>query len=98
LSVRPSSSPLGVLQTVALALRLQNVAAVREPVQRRSREPFAAQDFGPVLEGQVRCHDQAVAFVGRRDDVAEEFGPGLARRDVPEFVEDEEVELGQLLP
>ena len=74
------------------------MAAVREPVQRRSREPFAAQDFGPVLEGQVRCHDQAVAFVGRRDDVAEEFGPGLARRDVPEFVEDEEVELGQLLP
>ncbi len=42
LSVRPSSSSLGVLQTVALALRLQNVAAVREPVQRRSREPFAA--------------------------------------------------------
>ena len=79
MSVRPSSSPLGVLQTVALALRLQNVAAVREPVQRCSREPFAAEDFGPVLEGQVRRHDEAVAFVSRGDDVEEELSSSLAR-------------------
>jgi hypothetical protein len=70
---------------------------VGEPVQRRSGEPFAAQDLGPALERQVRRHDHAVAFVGRRDDIEEELGSGLARGDIPEFVEDEEVELGQLL-
>jgi hypothetical protein len=70
-SVRPPTSPLGVLEPVALALGLQNVAAVREPVQRRACEPFAAENVGPVLEGQVGRDDQAVAFVRGGDDVEE---------------------------
>jgi hypothetical protein len=96
-SVRPPTSPLGVLEPVALALGLQNVAAVSKPVQRRAGEPFAAENLGPVLEGQVRRDDQAIAFVRGGDDVEEQFRPSLARRDVAKFVEDEQVELRELL-
>ena len=68
-----------------------------EPIERGTGEAFAAEDFGPVLEGQVRGHDQAVPFVGRGDDVEQEFGSGLAGGNVAQFVEDDQIELGQLL-
>lgn len=70
---------------------------MREPIERGTGEAFAAEDFGPVLKGQVRGHDQAVPFVGRGDDVEQEFGAGLAGGDVAEFVEDQQVELAQRL-
>ena len=92
------SSTFGVLEAVAFALGLQDVATVGEAVQRRSREPFAAQHLGPVLERQVRGHDQAVALVGRGDHVEQQFRPGLAGRNVAQFVEDQEIQLAKLLP
>ena len=54
--------------------------------------------LGPVLERQVGRHDQAVAFVGRGDHVEQEFRPGLAGRNVAQFVQDQQVQLAQLLP
>ena len=85
------------MEPIALALGLQNVAAVGEPVQRYAGEPFTAENLGPVLEGQVRRDDQAVAFVCGGNDVEEQFRPSLARRDVAEFIEDEKIELRELL-
>lgn len=72
--------PCGIVEPVALAHRLQNMAAVGEPVERRPGEPFASENPGPVLEGKVLRDDQAVAFKVRRDDVEEQFRPHLARR------------------
>ena len=48
---------------VALARRLQNMAAVGEPVERSPGEPLAPENLGPVLEWKVRGDDQAVAFI-----------------------------------
>ncbi len=48
---------------------------MREAVEGGSREPFAAQDFSPALEGQVRAHDQALPLVGRAQDIRKQFGP-----------------------
>ena len=93
----PSLPPAGIPEAEALALRLEDVAAVREAVEGGSREPLAAEDLGPLLEGQVRGHDQALAFIGRAQDVEEQFGPRLPGRHVAEFVEDQEVELLELL-
>ena len=42
---------------------------MRESIEGRSGESFAAEDFGPVLKRQVRCHDEALAFVRRADHV-----------------------------
>ena len=71
---------------------------MREPIQSRPGEAFAAEDFGPVFERQVGRHDQAVPFVGGGDDIEQQLRPGLAGGDVAEFVEDQEVELVQRLP
>jgi len=53
-----------------------------QTVQHRARQALAAEHFRPLLEGQVRRHDHAGAFVGRADHVEEQLGAELARRDV----------------
>ncbi len=53
---------------VVVALRLENIAAVRESVEGYSREPLAAEQFDPLLEGQVGGHDQALPLVSRAED------------------------------
>ena len=63
----------GVSQSVAFALGFQDMAAVREPVERSASEPLAAEYLGPVLEWQVRGHDQALPLVGGADDVKQQL-------------------------
>ena len=62
-----------------------------EPVEKRAGQSFAAEDLGPLFEGEVGGEDKALPFVGAADDVEEEFGAGLGKRHVAELVEDEEV-------
>jgi len=47
-----SCEPRPGSQVVALAAELQNVTSVNQPVQGRSGESFAAENFDPVLERQ----------------------------------------------
>ena len=91
----PGSS-LGVLEPVALALGLDDVAAVSEPVEGRPGEALGAEDFCPGLEGQIARDDQARALIGGRDDVEEQFGADLGGRDVSEFVKHEQVQSREL--
>jgi hypothetical protein len=67
-----------------------------EPVQGGSGQPLAAEDLGPVFEGQIGGHDQTLPFVGAADQVEEQLGPGLARRHVTELVERQRVLLRKL--
>ena len=48
-----------------------------EPVQGGPGQPLAAQDLRPVLERQVRGDDQTGPFVGRADDVEQQFRADL---------------------
>ena len=41
------------LEAVALAVHLQDVDVVGEPVQQRAGETLRAEDLGPLVEGQV---------------------------------------------
>lgn len=67
-----------------------------QPIQRCPGEPLAAQHLRPVLEGQIGGHDQAGPLVGRADHIEQQLRPQLARRDVAQLVEDQQVQLGQL--
>ena len=69
---------------------------MRQAIQRGSGEPFAAEDFGPIFKGQIGGHNQAQPFVGHGDHVEQQFGTGFGRRDVAEFIEDHEIESGEL--
>jgi len=42
---------------------------VGEAIEGSSGEAFAAEDFGPVLEREVRGDDEAVPLIGSRDDI-----------------------------
>ena len=42
---------LALLEAVALAVHLQDVHVVGEPVQQRAGQPLRAQHFGPLLKG-----------------------------------------------
>ena len=81
----------GVVEAVALAVGLQDMDAVGQSVEQGPGHPFVAQDFGPLLEGQVAGEDEALAFVGATDDIEEQFGPGLGERYIAKLVEHEQV-------
>ena len=51
-SLRGSVLP-AALEPVALAVHLQDVDVVGEPVQQRSGEAFRAEDLGPFGEGRL---------------------------------------------
>jgi hypothetical protein len=78
----PAASALGVLQAVTFARGFQDVATVREPIERRPGKPLAAQDLGLVFERQVGGHDQAVTLVSRSDHVEQQLRARLAGRHV----------------
>ena len=57
------------------------MTAVREAIEGGSGEPFAAEHLGPLLEGQVRRHDQTLPLIGRAEHVIKELGPYLPGGD-----------------
>jgi len=71
------------------------VDAVSDAVQECAGQAFVNEDLGPLFEGQVGGHDDALAFVGATNDLEEEFGTGFGEGNVAEFVEYEQVEFFQ---
>ncbi len=63
-----------------------------EPVECGAGEALAAEHFGPVLKRQVGRDDQAQPFIGRADDVEQQFRADLAGRDLAQFVQDQQIE------
>jgi len=68
----------GLPEAEALALGLEDGAAVREPVECGSSEPFSAEHLGLLFEGQVRCHDQTLPLIRCAEDVKKQLGASLA--------------------
>ena len=54
---------LAVFEPVALAIHLQNVDVVREPVEQGPGQPLAAQDFGPFIEWQIAGHQRGAPLI-----------------------------------
>ena len=67
-----------------------------QAIQSGSGQTFAAQDFGPVFERQVRGNNDAVPFVRGADHVEQKFGTNLAGWHVTQFVEHKQVQLRKL--
>jgi len=55
---------------------------VREPVQYRPGEALGSAHLGPLLEGQVRRHDQAHPLVRTTDDLEQQLGSELTEWDI----------------
>jgi len=50
-------------QAIAVAVHLQNVDVVGEPVEQRPGEPLGTEDPGPLVKWQIARHDNGAAFV-----------------------------------
>ena len=92
------SPPPRVLQSVTFASRLHNVTSVSQPVERGPGQAFVVQDLCPLLEPQLRCHDQARSLVGRADHIETQIGSDLACRHVTHLVEDQKMQRRELIP
>jgi hypothetical protein len=45
-----------MLESEAISIHFQDVDMVGEAIEERSGKPFRAKDLGPLVEGQVGCH------------------------------------------
>ena len=72
------------------------MAAVSQPVECRSRETLTSQHLSPVLEGQIRRHDHTQTFVRRADHVEQQLRSQLAGRNVPQFVQNQQIQFREL--
>ena len=84
------------LEAVALAVHLDDVDVVGEPVQQRAGEPFGSKHVGPLVEGQIGGDEDGAAFVALAEDLEEEFRAGGGQGDEAQLVDDEQLVARQL--
>ena len=70
---------------------------VRQPIEHRPGQAFAAAAFRPLLERQIGRDDQALPLVGLADHLEQQFRPGLGEGHVAQFVQDQQILPAQLL-
>jgi hypothetical protein len=84
-----------VLEAEAVVSGFENVAAVGEAIQQRGRHFRVAEHGGPFAEAQVRRDDDAGPLIEFAQQMEEQSTSGSAERQVAEFVEDDEVGIGE---
>ena len=52
-----------MLESEAIPVHFEDVDMVSEAIEERSGKPFRAKDLGPLVEGQVGCHQDRSSFV-----------------------------------
>ena len=83
-------------ETVAVAVHLQDVDVMGEPVQQGSSQAFRAEDLGPLIEGQVGGDQDGAPLVALAEDLEEEFCAGGGEGHEALFIDDQQAEAGQL--
>ena len=68
---------------------------VGETIEEGSGKPFRAKDLGPLVEGQVGCHQDRSSFVSLAEYLEEQLGPGLGQWHEAQFVDDQQLEIDQ---
>ncbi len=68
-----------------------------QAVEERGGHLGVAEDGGPFAEGEVGGDDDRGAFVEAADQVEEQLSARLCEGQVAEFIEDDEVESGQVV-
>ena len=92
---RGGCGPAAVPEAVAVAVHLQDVDVVGEPVQQRSGQPLRVEHVGPFVEGQVGGHQDGSPIAALAEDLEEQFRSGGRPRHVAQFVDDQQAEGGR---
>ena len=70
-----------VAEAVAVAVHLQDVDVVGEPVQQRAGEALRTKQFSPFVEGEVGGDQDGAPLVALAEDLEEQFRPGGGQGD-----------------
>ena len=65
---------------------------MRQAIQHRSGQALTAQHLRPLVERQVRRHNHTRIFVRAAYDIKEQLTPQLARRNITQLVQDQDVQ------
>ena len=85
-----------LLEPVAVAIHLEDVDVVCEPVEQRAGEPLGAEDRRPVLEGKIGRHDDRAPLVTLAEDLEQKLGAGRRQGHIAEFIDDQKLIGGEL--
>ena len=76
-----------VLETVAVAVHLQDVNVVGEPVKQSAGEPLGAEHVGPLVEGQVGGDQDGAPLVALGEDLEGQFRSGGRQGDKAQLID-----------
>ena len=68
-----------------------------ETVEECACESLGPEDLSPFVEGKICGHEDRSSLVTLAEDLEQEFSAGLRQRDEAEFIDNEQLESGQLL-
>jgi len=95
--LRVGSGGLAVLEAPAFVAGLDDVAVMRETIEKGRGHLGVPEDSGPLAEGEIGGDDDRGALVEPADKVEEQLAAGLGEGKIAELVEDGEVEPGQVI-
>ena len=86
-----------VFEAPAFVAGLDDVAVMGEAVEQRGGHLGIAEDARPFAEGEIGRDDDRGALVEPADQVEQQLAAGLGEGQIAEFVEDDEVEAGEIV-
>jgi hypothetical protein len=93
--VMPASG--AVLEAPALVAGLDDVAVVREAIEQRGGHLWIAEDTRPFTKGKIGGDDYRGTLVEAADSVEQQLPASLGEGQIAEFVEDDEVQTGEII-
>jgi hypothetical protein len=86
-----------VFEAPAFITSFDDIAVMGEPVEHGGCHFCITKYLWPVGKGEIGCDDDRGVFVKLADQVEQELGTGLAKRQIAQFVDDDEVVAQQFL-
>src|SRR5271166_4746021 len=86
-----------VLEAPAFVAGLDDVAVMGEAVEERGRHLRIAEHARPFAEGEIGGDDDRSSLVEPADEMEQQLPAGLGEGEIAEFVEDDEVEAGEIV-
>ena len=83
-------------EPVAVAVHLEDVDVVGQPVEQRAGQALGAEHGCPLVERQVAGDDGGAALVSLGEHLEQQLGAGLRQRHVAELVDDQQLVGGEL--
>jgi hypothetical protein len=88
---------LALPEPITLAVHLQDVNVVREPIKQSAGEPLRSEHARPFVKGKIAGQDHRAALVTLAEDLEQKLRPGRRQRNIAQLVDNQQLVAGQLL-